>query len=225
MLRDPVPVGVCNLVVDPGERSARRPGNDSPGLPAQSKPEVFALGCPVRLRARSPPPGAAVRAEALARYSRRPATSSPTPRCTATQPGGARRRGGAAPGGNPRPARWSRPASSRRRAAAARQRPGTAAGRAHPPSRWDHSAPDPGRVSPVTFSLVELTVDTGRPDCLDSGSLSSASRFGRLGLTRQRTESPGQQGFPDLTGPTPLAKPGKGRVHWRQADFRVAGQF
>jgi hypothetical protein len=40
---DPVPIGVGDLVVDPGERASGRPGHQSPGLPAEPGPLVLAF--------------------------------------------------------------------------------------------------------------------------------------------------------------------------------------
>jgi hypothetical protein len=40
---DPVPVGVGDLVVDPGEGASGRPGHQGPGLPAEPEPLVFAF--------------------------------------------------------------------------------------------------------------------------------------------------------------------------------------
>ena len=39
----PVPVSVCDLIVYPGKRTSRCPGHESPGLPAEPEPLVFAL--------------------------------------------------------------------------------------------------------------------------------------------------------------------------------------
>lgn len=43
MRRYPLPIGVCDLVVYPGERASRSPVGDGPGFPAQSEPLVLAL--------------------------------------------------------------------------------------------------------------------------------------------------------------------------------------
>ena len=39
----PIPIGVGDLVVDPGERASGRPVHQDPGLPAESEPLVLAL--------------------------------------------------------------------------------------------------------------------------------------------------------------------------------------
>jgi hypothetical protein len=43
MRGDPVPVGIGDFVVDPGERASRRPVDQGPGFPAEPEPLVFTL--------------------------------------------------------------------------------------------------------------------------------------------------------------------------------------
>jgi hypothetical protein len=95
----PVPVGVGDLVVHPGERAPGYPVHQGPGLPAQPRATGLRSGASGAALARSRPAGAAARSGALFLCSRPPARSSP--------------KQGAWQGGQASPGIWAEPCQVR----------------------------------------------------------------------------------------------------------------